>query len=38
MGAHMKFSRRDIHSLVFSNPDSGAACGGNFCQMVLVFF
>ena len=30
MGAHMKFSRQDIHSLVFSNPDSGAACGGKF--------
>ena len=29
-GSSHEFSRQDIHSLVFSNPDSGAACGGKF--------
>ena len=29
-GSSHEISRQDIHSLVFSKPDSGAACGGKF--------
>jgi len=36
MGAHMKFSRQDIHSLVFSNPEAynpeGVIC---FCPTLI---